>query len=235
MPWQARHAGSHIAHHCRNPAHGDVFLSASGDRIAKVWDVRQPRSTLSIAAHAGVSSPFVEPLDVETASADCAGLTRRLRPMQEVLAADWCKYNDCVIATGGTDHTIKTWDVRMPQKELTSLLGHTLAVRRWMHLAAGPAACRNGSPTCRLQIELRPQLWCALHTHKVNPLPAQAGVLPAHGEHCGVLLVRHDGAPLGRGVAHQSADADVGTPHRVCGGSGVQCTHRWAAGQRRLG
>lgn len=51
-------------------------------------------------------------------------------PLQEVLAADWCKYNDCVIATGSTDHMIKTWDVRMPQRELSTLMGHTLAVRR---------------------------------------------------------------------------------------------------------
>jgi WD40 repeat protein len=60
--------------------------------------------------------------------------------LQEVLAADWCKYNDCVIATGGTDHTIKTWDVRMPQRELTTLLGHTLAVRRWESELINPAA-----------------------------------------------------------------------------------------------
>jgi hypothetical protein len=43
-----------------------------------VWDLRQPRPTLSLAAHA-----------------------------YEVLAADWCKYNDCVIATGSVDKSIK--------------------------------------------------------------------------------------------------------------------------------
>lgn len=81
---------------CRNPAHADVFVTASGDCTMKVWDLRQPRPTLSIPAH-----PY------------------------EVLTADWCKYNDCVIATGSVDKSIKIWDVRAPEREVTSLLGHT--------------------------------------------------------------------------------------------------------------
>ncbi len=44
---------------CRNPAHGDVFVSASGDKTSKVWDVRQPHSNLTIAAHAGVRCLFL--------------------------------------------------------------------------------------------------------------------------------------------------------------------------------
>lgn len=43
-----------------------------------MWDLRQARPTLSLAAH-----------------------------QHEVLAADWCKYNDCVIATGSVDKSIK--------------------------------------------------------------------------------------------------------------------------------
>lgn len=39
-------------------------------------------------------------------------------------AVDWCKYNDCLIATGSVDKSIKVWDVRMPQRELLTLLGH---------------------------------------------------------------------------------------------------------------
>ena len=44
----------------------------------QIWDVRQPRASLSLAAH-----------------------------QYEVLAADWCKYNDCIIATGSVDKSIK--------------------------------------------------------------------------------------------------------------------------------
>jgi len=43
---------------------------------------------------------------------------------------DWCKYNDCVIATGSVDRTIKVWDVRVPDREVSVLAGHAYAVRR---------------------------------------------------------------------------------------------------------
>jgi len=85
----------------RNPQAADVFLSASGDCTVKIWDVRQPEPSLSFAAH-----------------------------QFEILSADWCKYNDCIIATGSVDKTIKIWDVRMPQRELSVLHGHTYAIRR---------------------------------------------------------------------------------------------------------
>jgi peroxin-7 len=35
-----------------------------------------------------------------------------------------------VLATASVDKTIKIWDVRMPQRELTTLFGHGYAVRR---------------------------------------------------------------------------------------------------------
>ena len=40
-------------------------------------------------------------------------------------SADWCKYNDCVLATASVDKSIKVWDVRAPEQPLTTLLGHT--------------------------------------------------------------------------------------------------------------
>ena len=52
------------------------------------------------------------------------------RPDVQVLSVDWCKYNDCVIATGSVDRTIKVWDVRVPDREVTVLAGHAYAVRR---------------------------------------------------------------------------------------------------------
>lgn len=39
--------------------HGDVFMSASGDTSVRLWDLRQPQPTLTIAAHAHeVRRPF---------------------------------------------------------------------------------------------------------------------------------------------------------------------------------
>ena len=76
--------------------HSDVFLSASGDTTLQVWDLRQVQPTLVLPAHGF-----------------------------EVLAADWCKYNDCIIATGSIDKSIKVWDIRHTQRELATLFGHS--------------------------------------------------------------------------------------------------------------
>lgn len=70
-------------------------MSASGDCTFKIWDLRQPVSTLTVRAH-----------------------------QHEILSADWCKYNDCIVATGSTDKTIRLWDVRMPEKELRTIFAH---------------------------------------------------------------------------------------------------------------
>lgn len=82
----------------RNPQQADVFMSASGDCTFKIWDLRQPVSTLTVRAH-----------------------------QHEILSADWCKYNDCLVATGSTDKTIRLWDVRMPERELRTIFAHGCA------------------------------------------------------------------------------------------------------------
>eukprot|EP00897_Mesotaenium_endlicherianum_P010692 jgi/Mesen1/9651/ME000671S09013 len=84
-----------------NPAHADIFASASGDCTLRVWDVREPRSTLIIPGHE-----------------------------YEILCCDWNKYNDCLLVSGSVDKSIKVWDVRQSQQPLSVLQGHTYAVRR---------------------------------------------------------------------------------------------------------
>lgn len=92
-----------------SPQHAEVFLSASGDGTSKVWDLRQPGPSISFMPHPP-ASPGSPPF--------------------EVLTADWCKYNDCIIATGSVDKTIKIWDLRNLTKEVAMLEGHNFAVRR---------------------------------------------------------------------------------------------------------
>ena len=46
----------------------------------------------------------------------------------QVLCCDWCKYNDCLLATAGVDKALKVWDVRKPHQEVAVLLGHTCAL-----------------------------------------------------------------------------------------------------------
>ena len=45
----------------------------------------------------------------------------------QVLCCDWCKYNDCLLATGGVDKALRVWDLRKPHQEVSVLLGHTYA------------------------------------------------------------------------------------------------------------
>eukprot|EP00798_Chlamydomonas_sp_ICE-L_P022846 gene22846-30020_t len=41
-----------------------------------------------------------------------------------------CRYNDCILATGSVDKSIKIWDVRNPGREMLHLQGHGYAVRK---------------------------------------------------------------------------------------------------------
>jgi hypothetical protein len=71
---------------------------------------------------------------------------RRLRPDPQVLTADWNKYNDCLVATGSIDKSVKVWDVRVPTRELTALYGHAwVAPPGW----AAWAACLGCLPGLR--------------------------------------------------------------------------------------
>ncbi len=67
----------------------------------RVWDIREPRSTMVIPG-----GP------------------------DEILSCDWNKYNDCILASGSVDRTIRLWDVRQAQQPITTLEGHTYGVRR---------------------------------------------------------------------------------------------------------
>ncbi|RKP25064.1 WD40-repeat-containing domain protein, partial [Syncephalis pseudoplumigaleata] len=85
-----------------SPHEADVFASACGDRIVRVWDVRQPaQPAMTIHGHQG-----------------------------EVLSLDWNKYQPHTIATGSVDKSIRVWDARRPDRELGCALGHEYAVRR---------------------------------------------------------------------------------------------------------
>ncbi|KAI8052491.1 WD40-repeat-containing domain protein [Syncephalis plumigaleata] len=85
-----------------SPQEADVFASACGDRIVRVWDVRRPgQPAMTIHGHQG-----------------------------EVLSLDWNKYQPHTIATGSVDKTIRVWDARRPDRELSCALGHEYAVRR---------------------------------------------------------------------------------------------------------
>ena len=76
-------------------------MSCSGDNFVKIWDLNAPQSVTTIPAHPN-----------------------------EVLAVDWSKYNEFQVASGSVDQTIKIWDLRNIGMPMTTLRGHTYAIRR---------------------------------------------------------------------------------------------------------
>lgn len=77
-----------------------MFLSASQDKTAKIWDIRNGRCVNSANFHAG-----------------------------EVLSVDWDKYSDRFV-TASVDQSLRVWDSRNLDTPLSVLTGHNLAIRR---------------------------------------------------------------------------------------------------------
>lgn len=92
----------------------------------RIFDLRTPTSakyhlTTTIPVHAPPQGGVFLP----------NGQTFPAGVPSEVLTHDWNKYNDTVIATGGVDRVIRTFDIRNPTGGPVSLMqGHEYAVRR---------------------------------------------------------------------------------------------------------
>lgn len=102
-----------------NPSNPSLVSAVSSDSHLRIFDLRMPSSAkyhlaASIPVHGGAAQPGMG-----------------VSPPAEVLAHDWNKYNDTVVATGGVDRIIRTFDIRNPNAGPVSLLqGHDYAVRR---------------------------------------------------------------------------------------------------------
>ncbi len=74
----------------------------------------------------------------------------------EVLTADWDKYNEWIVYSGGVDRSVKTWDLRRPSLPLSFLHGHGFAVRR---LKASP---HQGGLIGSVSYDMSFRLWGAV-------------------------------------------------------------------------
>lgn len=69
----------------------------------------------------------------------------------EILSCDWNKYDDCIIATGSVDKSIKVWDVRSYRVPMAVLNGHGYAVRKVKfspHRGSVLASCSYDMTVC---------------------------------------------------------------------------------------
>ncbi|GJN66869.1 peroxisomal targeting signal 2 receptor [Purpureocillium lilacinum] len=108
------------------PSNPALISAVSSDSHLRIFDLRTPSSAKyhlvsTIPVHAAGSGP--QPgvgLPGPAAS-----------PPAEVLTHDWNKYNSTVVATGGVDRIIRTFDIRSPAAgPLAIMQGHEYAVRR---------------------------------------------------------------------------------------------------------
>ena len=99
----------------------------------------------------------------------------------EILTHDWNKYRDTVVATGGVDRTVRTFDIRNPAGGPTSvMLGHEYAVRRlaWSPHASDVLASASYDMTVRV--------WSDGSSSAPQPGPAGPNTIPV-GTQLGVM------------------------------------------------
>jgi len=132
----------------------------------RVFDLRTPVSakyhlTTTIPVHSG--GPALPPA-----------------PPAEILTHDWNKYNDTVIATGGVDRAVRTFDIRNPAGGPLALMGgqegHQYAIRR---LAWSP---HRRDVLISASYDMTVRLWTDGST-----LPAGPAALGGRGKELGLM------------------------------------------------
>ncbi|KAK0751135.1 WD40-repeat-containing domain protein [Schizothecium vesticola] len=108
-----------------SPSNPSLLSAASSDSHIRLFDLRIPPSAnYHLAATIPVHAPAPHP--TRLGQATYAGAVPA-----EILTHDWNKYADTVVAAGGVDGAIRTFDVRSPVGgPLAVLAGHEYAVRR---------------------------------------------------------------------------------------------------------
>lgn len=153
------HDGSCVYNAVWSPRHATRFLSCAADGSVRVWDASLPPS---LPPAMGLGGGGME-----------GGMVQVVRAHEgEVLTADWDKYNEWVVYSGGVDRSVKIWDLRQPSLPLSFLHGHGFAVRR---LKASP---HQGELIGSVSYDMSFRLWgaarevwrCEYHTEFVQGL-----------------------------------------------------------------
>lgn len=170
-----------------SPTNPSIISCVSSDSHVRIFDLRTPVSAkyhlvAMIAAHAPPAGPTLPLLS--------NGATFAGSVPSELLTHDWNKYRDTVVAAGGVDRSVRTFDVRSPAAgPLAVLLGHEYAVRRlaWSPHASDVLASASYDMTVRvwsdgsLAAPPPPPPPSPNATHTI-PVGTQLGVMNRHSE-----------------------------------------------------
>ncbi|KAL2023014.1 hypothetical protein VTK56DRAFT_3924 [Thermocarpiscus australiensis] len=185
---------------CFSPTNPSIISCVSSDSHIRIFDLRTPPSakyhlTTTIPAHAPPAQVGrgQQPLPLLSTGHTYAGAVPA-----EILTHDWNKYRDGVVATGGVDRDVRTFDVRSPLAgPLAVLRGHEYAVRRlaWSPHAADVLASASYDMTVRVWSDgssspppLVPQPTTNINNNNNNaantiiPAGTQLGVMNRHAE-----------------------------------------------------
>ncbi|KAI0432547.1 WD repeat domain-containing protein [Xylaria sp. FL1042] len=127
------------------PSNPNIISAVSTDSHLRIFDLRTP---VNAQYHLTTKIPVHQPPSVPMPP----GVSPPFMPA-EILAHDWNKYRDSVIATGGVDRVIRTFDIRNPTIGPASIMmGHDYAVRRlaWSPHAADILLSASYDMTVRL-------------------------------------------------------------------------------------
>lgn len=156
------------------PSNPNIISAVSTDSYLRIFDLRTPVNaqyhlTDKIPVHQPPSGPMPPGLSIPSMPA-------------EILTHDWNKYRDSVIATGGVDRVIRTFDIRNPTAGPASIMmGHDYAVRRiaWSPHAADILLSASYDMTVRLWTD--GSTMAADQSSRVKP-GLQLGVMNRHTE-----------------------------------------------------
>ncbi|KAF2148655.1 WD40 repeat-like protein [Myriangium duriaei CBS 260.36] len=152
-----------------SPHNASIVTAVARDSHLRVFDLRtRPGAnnhlTLAIPIHAPPKVPTLPMPPVATGPTEC-------------LTHDWNKYRDSIVATGGVDGLIRTFDIRMAGNgPLAALPGHEYAVRKlsWSPHLSDVLLSASYDMSCRV--------WTDGSAMGVKPEPRQLGRMDAHTE-----------------------------------------------------
>ncbi|KAH8680900.1 peroxisome targeting signal type 2 receptor [Xylariales sp. PMI_506] len=106
------------------PSNPHIISTVSSDSHLRIFDLRTP-----INAQYHLTTKI--PVHVPSPGPSSPGIPAPPAMPTEILTHDWNKYNDTVVATGGVDRVIRTFDIRNPTGGPASvMMGHEYAIRR---------------------------------------------------------------------------------------------------------
>lgn len=169
---------------CFSPTNPSIVSCVSSDSNIRIFDLRTPVSakyhlTTVIPAHAPPPGPTLPLLS--------NGQTFAGGVPSEILTHDWNKYRDTVVATGGVDRLVRTFDVRSPAGgPLAVMPGHEYAVRRlaWSPHASDVLATASYDMTVRVWSDGSSSSASSSPPSAANTIPVgtQLGVMNRHSE-----------------------------------------------------